>query len=53
MKLSDFIMLNEEEKKLAVLHEGVLISKRKILVVIGIAVAIIIGVYTGLFGMGL
>lgn len=31
----------------------VMISKRKILVVIGIAVAIIIGVYTGLFGMGL
>jgi hypothetical protein len=29
MKLSDFIMLNEEEKKLAVLHRGVLISKRK------------------------
>jgi hypothetical protein len=31
----------------------VMISKRKILVVIGIAVAIIIGVYTGLFGMSL
>jgi hypothetical protein len=29
MKLSDFIMLNEEEKKLAVLHRGVLIGKRK------------------------
>ncbi len=28
MKLSDFIMLNEDEKKLAVLHEGVLIAKR-------------------------
>ena len=28
MKLSDFILLNEEEKKLAVLHDGVLISKR-------------------------
>lgn len=28
MKLSDFILLNEEEKKQAVLHEGVLISKR-------------------------
>lgn len=28
MKLSDFILLNEEEKKRAVLHEGVLISKR-------------------------
>jgi DNA-binding transcriptional regulator YbjK len=30
MKLSDFIMLNEEEKKLAVLHRGVLISKRSL-----------------------
>jgi hypothetical protein len=29
MKLSDFIMLNEEEKKFAVLHRGVLIDKRK------------------------
>jgi hypothetical protein len=29
MELSDFIMLNEEEKKLVVLHEGVLIGKRK------------------------
>jgi len=29
MKLSDFILLNEEEKKLAVLHQGVLIGKRK------------------------
>jgi hypothetical protein len=28
MKLSDFILLNEEEKKLTVLHEGVLIGKR-------------------------
>ena len=28
MKLSDFILLNEEEKKRTVLHEGVLISKR-------------------------
>ena len=28
MNLSDFIMLNEDEKKLAVLHEGVLIAKR-------------------------
>ena len=28
MKLSDFILLDEAEKKLAVLHEGVLISKR-------------------------
>jgi hypothetical protein len=29
MKLSDFTMLNGEEKKLVVLHEGVLIGKRK------------------------
>lgn len=29
MKLSDFILLNEEEKKQAVLHAGVLIGKRK------------------------
>ena len=29
MRLSDFILLGEEEKKLAVLHEGVLIGKRK------------------------
>jgi hypothetical protein len=29
-----------------------MISKRKILVVIGIVVAVIIGMYTGLFGMG-
>ena len=29
MKLSDFIMLDPEEKKLAVLHRGVLIGKRK------------------------
>jgi hypothetical protein len=29
MKLSDFILLNEEEKTLAVLHQGVLIGKRK------------------------
>ena len=29
MKLSDFILLDEEEKKLAVLHAGVLIGKRK------------------------
>lgn len=28
MKLSDFILLNEEEKKLIVLHEGILIAKR-------------------------
>jgi hypothetical protein len=28
MKLSDFILLNENEKKLAVLHQGVLIAKR-------------------------
>jgi len=30
MKLSDFILLSEEEKKQAVLNEGVLISKRKV-----------------------
>lgn len=29
MKLSDFIMLSEEKKKYTVLHEGVLIGKRK------------------------
>lgn len=29
MKLSDFIMLNGEEKKQAVLQKGVLIAKRK------------------------
>lgn len=29
MRLSDFILLNEEEKKQTVLHEGVLIAKRK------------------------
>jgi len=28
MQLSDFIMFNEEEKKLAVLHRGILIAKR-------------------------
>lgn len=28
MKLSDFIMLNEEEKKLAVLHRGILVAKK-------------------------
>lgn len=28
MKLSDFIMLNEEEKKLTVLHQGILVAKR-------------------------
>lgn len=28
MKLSDFILLPEEEKKLTVLHEGILIAKR-------------------------
>lgn len=31
MKLSDFIVLSEEEKKQAVLNEGVLIGKRKAL----------------------
>lgn len=29
MKLSDFILLNEAEKKSTVLHEGVLIAKRR------------------------
>jgi hypothetical protein len=29
MKLSDFILMNEEEKKFTVLHEGVLIAKRQ------------------------
>ena len=29
MRLSDFVMLTTEEKKLIVLHEGVLIGKRK------------------------
>ncbi len=29
MELSDFIMLNAEEKKLVSLHKGVLIGKRK------------------------
>ena len=29
MELSDFIMLNAQEKKLVVLHQGVLIGKRK------------------------
>lgn len=29
MKLSDFIMLSEEEKKFAVVHRGVLIGKRQ------------------------
>ena len=28
MRLSDFIMMNEEEKKFTVLHRGVLIAKR-------------------------
>ena len=28
MRLSDFILLKEEEKKLVVLHEGVLVAKR-------------------------
>jgi len=31
----------------------VMIIKRKILIIIGIAVAIITSVYTGLFGMGI
>ena len=29
MKLSDFIMLGNDEKKMTVLHQGVLIGKRK------------------------
>jgi hypothetical protein len=29
----------------------VMVSKRKILLVVGVAVAILIGVYTGVFGM--
>jgi hypothetical protein len=29
MRLSDFFLLDHEEKKLAVLHQGVLIGKRK------------------------
>lgn len=29
MKLSDFILLSKEDKKIAVLHNGVLIGKRK------------------------
>ena len=28
MKLSDFILLNEDEKKMTVLHKGVLVAKR-------------------------
>jgi hypothetical protein len=28
MRLSDFILMNKEEKKMAVLHRGVLIAKR-------------------------
>ncbi len=28
MRLSEFILLNEEEKKLTVLHQGVLLAKR-------------------------
>lgn len=28
MKLSEFILLNQEEKKVTVLHQGVLIGKR-------------------------
>ena len=30
MKLSEFILLNEEDKKWSVLHQGVLIAKRTI-----------------------
>jgi hypothetical protein len=28
MRLSDFILLNENEKKITVLHQGVLVAKR-------------------------
>lgn len=28
MTLSDFILLNEEEKKTVILHEGILVAKR-------------------------
>ena len=28
MRLSDFILLSEDEKKLVVLHEGILVAKR-------------------------
>lgn len=28
MRLSDFILLNEEEKKATVLHQGILLAKR-------------------------
>lgn len=31
--------------------DHVMVSKRKILLVVGVAVAILIGVYTGVFGM--
>jgi hypothetical protein len=30
-----------------------MVSKRKILLVVGVAVAVLIGVYTGVFGMAL
>ena len=29
MRISDFILLNEQEKRMAVLHNGVLLAKRK------------------------
>jgi hypothetical protein len=29
----------------------IMVSKRKILLVVGVAVAIVIGIYTGVFGM--
>jgi hypothetical protein len=29
MRLSDFILLNEDEKKTTVLHQGVLLAKRR------------------------
>jgi len=30
MRLSDFILLNEEEKRQTVLHHGILLSKRRL-----------------------
>jgi hypothetical protein len=31
----------------------IMVSKRKILLIVGVAVAIVIGLYTGVFGMAL
>ncbi len=36
---------------LIVVMVEIMISKRKILLVVGVAVAIVIGIYTGVFGM--